>query len=77
MELGMSASEKKFLSLLFEEGLVLENLKFFPGDKCSSPDQLFEAGFDMISRALSGEGAEVIPVSNVESRAIGDLAPVN
>ena len=71
----MNTSEKKFLSLLFEEGLVLENLKFFPGAMCSEPEQLFEAGYEMISRALAGEGMEVIPVSGAESRAIGDLAP--
>lgn len=70
----MSTSEKEFLSLLFEEGTVLENLKFFPGEDCSSREELCAAAHDLISRALAGEGEGLVPVSGVAQKAIGDLA---
>ena len=70
----MNTSEKKFLSLLFEEGLVLENLKFFPGESCSSADELCDAAYEMISRALKGEGEGVLPPVSSPSKAIGELA---
>lgn len=69
----MSKSEQALLSLLFEEGRVLENLKFFPGDNCTSEEDLFDAAHSFIRAALDGEGTTDIPVTTVKSVAIGDL----
>lgn len=68
----MSASEKEFLSLLFEEGRVLDNLKFFPGPDCASADQLFEAATLAIRAALVDANGDNIPANGRETIAIGD-----
>ena len=69
----MSESEKRLLSLLFEEGRVLENLKFFPGPNCTSEEQLFEAAHDAIKMALADKGGDRIPVEKRKPIAIGDF----
>ncbi|SCB33889.1 hypothetical protein [Rhizobium lusitanum] len=70
----MIASDNKFLSLLFEEGRVLDNLKFFPGPDCASAEQLFEAGSAAIQAALAGESGDDIPSDGREVVSIVDYA---
>ncbi len=70
----MTESETKFLSLLFAEGRVVDNLKFFPGPDCKTADQLFEAGRAAIAAALGAEAGDNIPANGREVVAIGDYA---
>lgn len=70
----MTASENKFLSLLFEEGRVLDNLKFFPGPDCASAEQLFEAGDAAIKAALAGGSGDDIPADGRKVVSIVDYA---
>jgi hypothetical protein len=69
----MSESENRLLSLLFEEGRVLKNLKFFPGPECSSADQLFDAAHAAISAGLRAGEEDMIPVESVKAQSIGEL----
>ena len=68
----MAVSENKFLSLLFAEGRVLDNLKFFPGPDCVAADQLFEAGNAAIKAALAAGEGDDIPQDGREIVSIGD-----
>ncbi len=68
----MTESENKFLSLLFAEGRVLDNLKFFPGPDCASADQLFDAGFAAIEAALADTGGDNVPSDGRQVVSIGD-----
>lgn len=68
----MAESKEEFLSLLFEEGRVLTNLKFFPGPDCASADQLFEAATAAIRTALDADGGDLIPAAGSKSIAIAD-----
>ncbi|ANV24381.1 hypothetical protein [Agrobacterium pusense] len=68
----MTVSDTKFLSLLFAEGRVLDNLKFFPGPDCVSADQLFEAGEAAIKAALAADSGDDIPGDGRESISIGE-----
>lgn len=69
----MSESEKRLLSLLFEEGRALKNLKFFPGPECSSADQLFEAAGVAIDTGLRAGDEDMIPGDGGKSVSIGEL----
>jgi len=69
----MSESENRLLSLLFEEGRVLKNLKFFPGPECSSSDELFDAAHAAISAGLKLGNEDMIPADGVKTRSIGEL----
>lgn len=69
----MSASEDRLLSLLFEEGRVLVNLKFFPGEECHTADELFDAAHEQITASLQGEGLGLIPGIDGKKVAISDL----
>ena len=69
----MSKSEKRLLSLLFEEGRVLDNLKFFPGEECASSDELFDAAYDAISATMSGKSEFIVPEDGADKKAIGEL----
>jgi len=69
----MTTSENKLLSLLFEDGRVLENIKFFPGDKCASAEELFEDAHEAIRQSLSAGCPSVIPADGAKKMSIGDI----
>lgn len=66
------SAEQRLLTLLFEEGRVLENLKFFPGDECTSADDLFGAAYEAIRMTLDGNSVSAIPSCGAPVVAIGD-----
>lgn len=70
----MSKSEDRLLSLLFQEGRELKNLKFFPGPECASADDLYNAAGAAISAALQIDDGDMIPVGNGKSISIADFA---
>lgn len=56
----MEDNAKKLNALLCDEGRKLVNLKFFLGSKAKSADDLFVGAYEMVSRALNGEGKGLI-----------------
>lgn len=69
----MAKSENQLLSLLFEDGRVLENIKFFPGEKCASSEELFGAAYNAIAAVVDGKGIDVIPADGAKKLSIGEL----
>ncbi|TWC90203.1 hypothetical protein FB593_1011483 [Rhizobium sp. SJZ105] len=69
----MTKSEDRLLSLLFEEGRVLDNLKFFPGEECASSEELFDEAFLAISEVTSGKSKIVMPMAASEKVAHADF----
>lgn len=72
-EVVMTVSEDRLLSLLFEEGRVLDNLKFFPGEECASSEELFDEAFFAISEVLSGKSKSVVPMAGNEKLSHADF----
>lgn len=69
----MSTSESKLFSLLFGGEVKLDNIKFFPGEKCVSSEELFDAAFDAISDVLSGKTEIALPSLGAKKVSFGDL----
>lgn len=57
----MSDREHPLFSLLEEEGKVLDNLKFFPGDEPGNRQQFMDAAHDMLSVALEEDDSSEFP----------------
>ena len=69
----MSESENKLLSLLFEEGRELKNLKFFPGPECASSDQLYDAAHAAISAAIGIQDGDMIPIGSEKTTSVAEF----
>jgi hypothetical protein len=71
MEMVMSGKEK-LLSLLFEEGRKLINLRFLPGDNVASADDLCDASHEALRQALASDVEDIPKISRTQV-SIGDL----
>lgn len=71
----MSASIKKLQALLFDEGRALVNIKFFPGDKAQTVDQLADAAHDMLCSALKDGREDKPPMSGQKRASIAETFP--
>lgn len=69
----MAVSETALLSLLFEEGRELENIKFFPGSECESPDDLFVAAHEMIRASLDGRSVSQVPGEGLKQFSVEEF----
>jgi hypothetical protein len=74
LESAMADKAQKLHALLCDEGRELVNLKFFPGAKAKSSDDLLDGAYEMFSRALKGEGLGIIPKITKESVHFSALA---
>ncbi len=66
MKMTMSGKDS-FLALLFDEGRELVNLKFFPEKGVTSSEELLTGAYELLSRAVKGEGEGIVPKTTRES----------
>ena len=69
----MAEKAEKLHALLCGEGRELINLKFFPGLKAKTSEDLLNGAYDMLSHALKGEETGVIPTTVKESKHFTEL----
>lgn len=70
----MSANEThELFSLLTEEGKALDNLKFFPGDKCRTRGDLLNAAANMARDQLDTTESTPFPDADLRSAYVVEL----
>jgi len=66
------SGKERLLSLLFEEGRELINLKFFPSDQPSTEEQFCTAAADVIELVKAEKFDASIPQSGIPSRSFAE-----